>query len=111
MPSTGLEPARREAPPPQDGVSTNFTNWAVLQRTLGFEPLQVPRTGFEPARLWALPPEDSASTNFATWAYQPADRLNRGANIVRLSFKPIGSFPQKQKKYQSRDEDGQYRLP
>lgn len=29
VPSTGFEPARLATPPPQDGVSTNFTNWAV----------------------------------------------------------------------------------
>lgn len=28
MPTTGFEPARLLAPPPQDGMSTNFTTWA-----------------------------------------------------------------------------------
>lgn len=32
VPSTGFEPARREAPPPQDGESTNFSNWAILRQ-------------------------------------------------------------------------------
>ncbi len=29
MPTTGFEPARLLAPPPQDGMSTNFTTWAL----------------------------------------------------------------------------------
>ena len=61
VPSTGLEPARLATPPPQDGVSTNFTNWAEKE--------WVPRTGLEPAHLAAPPPEDGASTNFAIWAF------------------------------------------
>lgn len=28
VPRTGVEPACREAPPPQDGESTNFSTWA-----------------------------------------------------------------------------------
>ena len=33
VPTTGFEPARLLAPPPQDGMSTNFTTWAFrLQR-------------------------------------------------------------------------------
>jgi hypothetical protein len=28
VPTTGFEPAHLLAPPPQDGVSTNFTTWA-----------------------------------------------------------------------------------
>ena len=28
VPTTGFEPAHLTAPPPQDGVSTNFTTWA-----------------------------------------------------------------------------------
>ncbi len=30
VPSTGFEPARLAAPPPQDGESTNFSNWAFV---------------------------------------------------------------------------------
>ncbi len=30
VPTTGFEPARLMAPPPQDGMSTNFTTWARL---------------------------------------------------------------------------------
>lgn len=30
VPTTGLEPAHLTAPPPQDGVSTNFTTWALI---------------------------------------------------------------------------------
>ena len=30
VPTTGLEPAHLTAPPPQDGVSTNFTTWALM---------------------------------------------------------------------------------
>ena len=29
VPTTGFEPAHLLAPPPQDGVSTNFTTWAA----------------------------------------------------------------------------------
>ncbi len=29
VPREGFEPSRREAPPPQDGVSTNSTTWAI----------------------------------------------------------------------------------
>ena len=29
VPTTGFEPAHLLAPPPQDGVSTNFTTWAL----------------------------------------------------------------------------------
>ncbi len=29
VPTTGFEPARLLAPPPQDGMSTNFTTWAL----------------------------------------------------------------------------------
>ncbi len=28
VPTTGFEPAHLMAPPPQDGMSTNFTTWA-----------------------------------------------------------------------------------
>jgi len=28
VPTTGFEPAHQMAPPPQDGMSTNFTTWA-----------------------------------------------------------------------------------
>ena len=28
VPTTGFEPAHLLAPPPQDGMSTNFTTWA-----------------------------------------------------------------------------------
>jgi hypothetical protein len=30
VPRTGLEPAHLAAPPPQSGVSTNFTTWADI---------------------------------------------------------------------------------
>ena len=30
MPTTGFEPAHQMAPPPQDGMSTNFTTWALF---------------------------------------------------------------------------------
>ena len=30
VPTTGFEPAHQMAPPPQDGMSTNFTTWALL---------------------------------------------------------------------------------
>ncbi len=33
VPSTGFEPASLATPPPQDGVSTNFTNWAYCLRS------------------------------------------------------------------------------
>ena len=29
VPTTGFEPAHLMAPPPQDGMSTNFTTWAL----------------------------------------------------------------------------------
>ena len=29
--TTGFEPARLLAPPPQDGMSTNFTTWALIR--------------------------------------------------------------------------------
>ena len=29
VPTTGFEPAHLLAPPPQDGMSTNFTTWAI----------------------------------------------------------------------------------
>jgi len=29
VPTTGFEPAHLLAPPPQDGMSTNFTTWAL----------------------------------------------------------------------------------
>jgi len=29
VPTTGFEPAHLMAPPPQDGMSTNFTTWAI----------------------------------------------------------------------------------
>jgi len=35
VPTTGLEPAHLTAPPPQDGVSTNFTTWAVFHANIG----------------------------------------------------------------------------
>lgn len=31
VPTTGFEPARLLAPPPQDGMSTNFTTWALIR--------------------------------------------------------------------------------
>lgn len=31
VPTTGFEPARLLAPPPQDGMSTNFTTWALTE--------------------------------------------------------------------------------
>ncbi len=31
VPTTGFEPARLLAPPPQDGMSTNFTTWASIR--------------------------------------------------------------------------------
>lgn len=34
MPREGFEPSRREAPPPQDGVSTSFTTWACYSNDL-----------------------------------------------------------------------------
>jgi hypothetical protein len=30
VPTTGFEPAHLMAPPPQDGMSTNFTTWALF---------------------------------------------------------------------------------
>ena len=33
VPTTGFEPARLVAPPPQDGMSTNFTTWALMMWT------------------------------------------------------------------------------
>ena len=30
VPTTGFEPAHQMAPPPQDGMSTNFTTWALF---------------------------------------------------------------------------------
>jgi hypothetical protein len=30
VPTTGFEPAHLLAPPPQDGMSTNFTTWAFI---------------------------------------------------------------------------------
>ena len=36
VPSTGFEPARLATPPPQDGVSTNFTNWAIRPQRYNF---------------------------------------------------------------------------
>jgi hypothetical protein len=42
--TTGFEPARLAAPPPQDGESTNFSMWPV---DAGF-PAFVTRLGFEP---------------------------------------------------------------
>ena len=30
VPTTGFEPAHLMAPPPQDGMSTNFTTWAFM---------------------------------------------------------------------------------
>ncbi len=32
VPTTGFEPAHLLAPPPQDGVSTNFTTWAMSDK-------------------------------------------------------------------------------
>ena len=32
VPTTGFEPAHLLAPPPQDGVSTNFTTWAMSRK-------------------------------------------------------------------------------
>ena len=32
VPTTGFEPAHLLAPPPQDGVSTNFTTWALNRK-------------------------------------------------------------------------------
>ena len=32
VPTTGFEPAHLLAPPPQDGVSTNFTTWAMMRK-------------------------------------------------------------------------------
>ena len=32
VPTTGFEPAHQMAPPPQDGMSTNFTTWAFLSQ-------------------------------------------------------------------------------
>jgi hypothetical protein len=32
VPTTGFEPAHLLAPPPQDGVSTNFTTWAMSHK-------------------------------------------------------------------------------
>ncbi len=34
VPMAGVEPARPKSPPPQDGVSTNFTTSANLNRSL-----------------------------------------------------------------------------
>ena len=31
VPTTGFEPAHLMAPPPQDGMSTNFTTWACCK--------------------------------------------------------------------------------
>jgi hypothetical protein len=39
VPSTGFEPARLATPPPQDGVSTNFTNWAIVFSKVRIIPL------------------------------------------------------------------------
>jgi hypothetical protein len=33
VPTTGFEPAHLMAPPPQDGMSTNFTTWALMTAT------------------------------------------------------------------------------
>ena len=47
MPKSGLEPLRLSAPPPQDGVSTNFTTWAT--RRPNCTNFRAGLTGLEPA--------------------------------------------------------------
>src|SRR6476660_7645016 len=50
MPWSGLEPLRLSAPPPQDGVSTNFTTRAQhLLRTADLTIEHTGPTGLEPA--------------------------------------------------------------
>ena len=51
MPWSGLEPLCLSAPPPQDGVSTNFTTRADLQSAMRTQLLQQKTgpTGLEPA--------------------------------------------------------------
>ena len=36
VPTTGFEPAHLMAPPPQDGMSTNFTTWALTANKVNF---------------------------------------------------------------------------
>ncbi len=54
MPRAGFEPAHLSAPPPQDGVSTSSTTWALL-RGSSIRTALTSRNGFQPSRSPILP--------------------------------------------------------